>query len=131
MERAGRVIGKLKLAEHGVTDEQLVVSAWAAAVGKTIAPRTRAISLIRTRLVVEVEDAVWQKQLFTLQWQILDNLEKVTGRLIANKIEFKIATQRRGPARAESATPLFDEADAIRNSTLRNIYVAARKKATA
>ena len=131
MERAGRVIGKLKLASHGVTDEQIAVSAWAAAVGKTIAPRSRALSLVRSRLVVEVEDKVWQRQLFTLQHQILSNLEKITGRRIADSLEFRVGVPRRGPARAESAAPLFDEANGIQNSTLRNIYVSARKRALA
>ena len=64
MERAGRVLGKLKLAKQSVSDEELARSAWPAAVGKKIALRTQAVTLVRTRLVVEVEDAVWQRQLW-------------------------------------------------------------------
>ena len=37
MERAGRVLGKLKLAKQGVSDEELARSAWPVAVGKKIA----------------------------------------------------------------------------------------------
>ena len=85
MERAGQVLGKLKLAKQGVSDEELARSAWPAAVGKKIALRTQAFGLVRTRLVVEVEDAVWQRQLWTLQGQILQGMEKVLGRKIVDR----------------------------------------------
>jgi hypothetical protein len=128
MERAGRVIGKLKFRE---SDEHLAVAAWRAAVGNRIALRTHAVTLVRSRLVVEVEDAVWQRQLFALRGQILKRLEEVVGRRIVEGLEFRIAVPRMGPSRAESLNPSADEADAIRDPVLRSIYKASRKKATA
>ena len=101
MERAGRVLGKLKLAKQGVSDEEMARSAWPAAVGKKIALRTHAAGLVRNRLVVEVEDAVWQRQLWTLRNQILQRMEQVLGRKIVDEVEFKIAAPRMKPARAE------------------------------
>ncbi len=71
MERVSRLIGNLRVAEQPLTPEQVVLSAWPRAVGKKLAANTRAIKLIRTRLVIEVEDEVWRRNLFTLSRQIL------------------------------------------------------------
>src|SRR3954471_23075926 len=101
MERAGRVIGTLMLSKQGITDEQLALAAWPAAVGKTITSRTRPACLVRTRLVIEVEDAVWQKQLFALRGQILGRLEETTGRRIVEQLEFRVAIPRRQPAHSQ------------------------------
>jgi predicted nucleic acid-binding Zn ribbon protein len=131
MERAGQVLGKLKLAKNAVSDEELARSAWPAAVGKKIALRTNALGLVRTRLVVEVEDAVWQRQLWTMRAQILQRVEQVLGRKIVEEIEFKVGVgvPRMKPARAEVLAPSNDEADLIRDPVFRLNYKAARKRA--
>jgi predicted nucleic acid-binding Zn ribbon protein len=129
MERAGQVLGKLKLAKQGVTDEELARSAWPAAVGKKIALRTRALGLVRTRLVIEVEDAVWQRQLWTLQGQILQGIEKVLGRQVVTGLEFRIGVPRMKPTRVEALPFSGDEADLIRDPVFRLNYKAARKRA--
>ena len=59
--------------------------------GKAIAAHTSRLTLVRTTLVVEVEDAIWQKQLFTLRGQILDRLRRVTGSDVVQDLEFRIA----------------------------------------
>jgi hypothetical protein len=131
MERAGRVLGKLKLTKQGVSDEELAQSAWPVAVGKKIALRTQAFGLVRTRLVVEVEDAVWQRQLWTLREQILQRMEQILGRRIVEEVEFRIAVPRIRPSRAEALTTSNDEADLIRDPVFRSAYKAARKRANA
>lgn len=131
MERVGRVLGKLEMSRQGVTDEQLALAAWPVAIGKKLAQRTRAVSLVRTRLVIEVEDTVWQRQLFALRGQIIDRLQGVSGRPIVAELEFRVAIPRREPGRAAAPERAADEADDIRNPMLRRIYVASRKKATA
>src|SRR5215471_2594813 len=68
MERASSLVRKLSASM--ITSEELALAAWPDAVGKRIAAHTRAAKLVRTRLVVEVEDAVWQRQLFSLSRQI-------------------------------------------------------------
>jgi len=125
MERVGRVVGKLKV----TTDEQLAQAAWAQAVGKKIAGHTGNVSLVRERLIVEVEDAIWQRQLFTLRGQILARIEQVMGRNIVQQLEFRIAIPRRAPQREERTSA--DDADAIKDPVLRNLYKAARKRAIA
>jgi hypothetical protein len=131
MERVGRVIGKLAASGCGLTEEELALAAWPAAVGKRLAMRTNAIALVRNRLVIEVEDAVWQRQLFTLRSQIIRQLENVAGRRLVEEVEFRVALPKRKPVRAETAAATSDDADGIRDPFLRNIYKAARKKATA
>src|ERR1035441_5484390 len=66
MERASKLIRGLKLSGDVITSEQLCCAAWPEAVGKKIAGHTRPAKLVRTRLVVEVEDHIWQRQLFAL-----------------------------------------------------------------
>ena len=133
MERAGRVLQKLKLNKHGVSDEQLACSAWPIAVGRTIANRTVAHALVRTKLVVQVEDATWQRQLWTLRTQILKRLTETLGRPIITEVEFRIAGPQRKPTQLAAAahSGAADEADAIADPLFRNLYKAARRKANA
>jgi len=43
-------------------------------------------------------------------------------------IEFRVAPRRIGPARAQHSTAQADEADAIADPVLRNLYKASRKR---
>ncbi len=133
MERASRLIGKLALPRDAVSSEELVRTAWPQAVGKKIARHTRPVNMVRTRLIVEVEDVVWQRQLFALTGQVLANLEKTLGRGMVEDIEFRVVPPRREPQRAvrSAAGALFDEADRIADPVLRVIYKRSREKALA
>jgi hypothetical protein len=131
MERAGRLIHKLKLPGGAVSNEDLARAAWAVAVGPRIAAHTRAVALVRTRLVVEVEDAVWQRQLFTLRYQILHRFAEIAGAGIADQVEFRVMIPRRGPQREERVAPPQDEADEIRDPILRRLYRVSRQKGLA
>jgi hypothetical protein len=131
MERASKFIRGLGLPGDTLTAEELACAAWSGAVGKRIASHTRAAKLVRTKLVVEVEDVIWQRQLFSLSWQILRNLTKSIGQGVVEDLEFKIVPRRREPARAKVSMPLLDEADAIADPVLRGIYRAARKRSLA
>lgn len=132
MERASKLIRGLRLPDAAISAEELACTAWPEAVGKKIAAHTRAARLVRTRLVVEVEDAVWQRQLFALTPYVLRNLEKSLGPGLVDDLEFRIVPRRREPQRAQQSVPaLFeaDEADGIADPVLRGIYRASRKKA--
>jgi len=139
MERAAHLIQKNKLSKKVFSEEDLTRAVWPAAVGKAIAAHTSRLTLVRTTLVVEVEDAVWQKQLFILRGQILGRLQRVTGSTtLVEDLEFRIALKRRQPQRAETrqspttqtALP-YDEADSIQDAVLKKVYRLSRKKATA
>ncbi|MBV9506037.1 MAG: DUF721 domain-containing protein [Acidobacteriia bacterium] len=135
MERASKLIRGLRLPSETITAEELVCRAWAGAVGKKIADHTRAARMVRTRLIVEVEDRIWQRQLFALSRQILANLEKQIGAGAVDDLEFRIVAlvpARRGPQRAAASTATgADDADFILDPVLRGIYKASRMKARA
>lgn len=134
MERAGRSLAKLKLSGK-ISGDGIALAAWHTAVGEPIARHTRAIALVRGNLVVEAEDAIWQKQLFHLRFDILKKLREVLGDDTVTEVEFRIAIPRRPPQKAELLTPLpdsgeaGDEADRIGDRMLRIVYRQARKKA--
>ncbi len=134
MERASKLIRGLPLPGEGLTGEEIACAAWGGAVGKKIAAHTRATRMVRKRLVIEVEDRIWQRQLFTLTPQILAILEKNIGRGVVEDLEFRIVPRRREAQRAMTATaaaPGADEAESIEDPVLRLIYRASRKKALA
>ncbi|HTP30565.1 MAG TPA: DUF721 domain-containing protein [Candidatus Acidoferrales bacterium] len=107
-------------------------SAWPDAVGKRIASHTRVTKLVRTRLVVEVEDSTWQRQLFSLSRHILHNLEKALGPGLVDDLEFRVVPRRREPLVARVSTPgISDDADAIADPVLRDLYKVSRRKAQA
>jgi hypothetical protein len=131
MERASRFLGKLT----GPIDvDDLARAAWPLAVGKKVAARTRPARMVRTRLIVEVEDPIWKKQLFTLSRQILTNLERHLGQGIVEDLEFRVTPARREAQRAEVAQPSLkapDDADQITDRAMRNMYKLSRKRALA
>jgi hypothetical protein len=132
MERASKLIGGLSLPNDTISVEELACAAWPQAVGRKIAGHTRAARMVRTRLIVEVEDNVWQRQLFSLSRHILGNLEKHLGPGMVDDLEFRIVPRRREPQRAEQSVPaLLDEAENIADPVLRDIYRASRLKAQA
>jgi hypothetical protein len=138
MERAARLIKKISYSNTLFTDDDLARAIWPAAVGKSIAAHTSRLKLVRSTLVVEVEDAVWQKQLHPLTGQILARLHKVMGSQLIQDLEFRVAIPRRQPVRAEVRESTLiapqrvpDEADAIQDPVLRKVYQLSRKKATA
>lgn len=122
MERAGRLIGKLKLK---VDDPELrACAAWKVAAGKKVAEHTRAARLVRGSLVVEVEDKVWQSQLNTLSKILVSNLEKVLGEPMVTDIDFRPMPRKREPQRAERAMGR----ESVEDPVLDMLYRQARKK---
>lgn len=134
MERASRLFAKLSAGNGPLDPDGLVRAAWPLAVGKKVAARTRPGRMVRTRLIVEVEDLTWKRQLFTLSRQILTNLERHLGPGMVEHLEFRVMPARREPQRAETATAAVaasDEADQIADPVMRRMYKMARKKALA
>ena len=122
MERAGRLIGKLKLK---MDDPELrACAAWRVAAGKKIAEHTRATALVRGKLVVEVGDQIWQRQLTTLSRILVSNLEKALGEALVTDIDFRPMPRRREPQRAERAIGR----ESVRDPVLDMLYRQSRKK---
>jgi hypothetical protein len=141
MERAARVFRKAKQSRALLTDDQVLSAVWPAAVGKAIAAHTSRIRVVRTILVIEVEDAIWQRQLRTLEKQILDRVRQFTPDLALAGVEVRIGVPRREPQKATASTsrasePLFtalsnDEAERIQDPVLKKVYQISRRKASA
>ena len=92
--------------------------------------------MVRTSLIVEVEDELWRSQLYGLRAQILSNLAKHIGRGHVEELEFRVVPPRMGPGRAASSAGTVpvrpdDEADMIVDPGLRRIYRMERTKARA
>jgi predicted nucleic acid-binding Zn ribbon protein len=131
MERASRLMGKLNFPGDSFSGEQLVCAAWIATVGTRIAKHARAERLVRTKLIVGVDDSVWQRQLFGMSRMILAKLaENLGDGVVVDDLEFRVAQQKRGPQRAERSTTASsgDEADDIEDDNLRRLYLTSRKK---
>lgn len=143
MERAGRLIGKLKIAKTVLDPEQLVRTAWPVAVGKRIAARTRVARLEGAALVVECEDLLWQRNVAIMQAHILKNLHDLLGPAAVTSLALRPMTLRRQPA-VEGLRPAqftlrppgvpidaADEASRIEDPVFRLLYMQSRKKASA
>jgi len=133
MERLSKLIRGMRLPGEVITESDLACAAWPGAVGRRIAAHTRAAKLVRKRLVVEVEDRIWQRQLFALSYQIVRNLARQLGPAMVEDLEFRVVPRRREPQRAEQSVPamIADEADSIADPVLRGLYKASRTKARA
>jgi len=132
MERAGKILAKIKNSDT-ISPQDLAHAAWGATVGKRIAAKASPKALVRGSLIIEVEDTVWQKQLFHLRFDILAKLTSVIGSGIVTNLEFRIATPRRPPQVAQSHREIAppDEADGIEDPVLRILYRQSRKRASA
>lgn len=137
MERAARILNSTKIANKVLSADELARAIWPSTVGKVIAAHTSRLRMIRSTLVVEVEDAIWQRQLFTLSRQILERLRKATGNDSITDIEFRVGVPRREPQRVDiagnaigNATPT-DDSESIQDAVLKKVYRISRKKATA
>ena len=135
MVRASRVLRTLTPGKEPESLEVLACAAWRGVVGKKIARHAAAERLVRTRLIIGVEDAIWRQQLFTMRKMILDRIQQFAGPGLVEELEFRIAPPRMEPQRASRSTSaqasLFDEATAIQDPGLRRLYVASRKRVSA
>ncbi len=135
MERAARVLRKTKQSKSILDDNQALQAVWPVAVGKAIARHVTRLHLVRSHLVVEVEDMIWQRQLRTLEYQILDRLRRLLPDVEISGMEFRLGVPRREAQKAESLTGTetgtVDEAEAIKDPILKKVYQISRRKASA
>jgi predicted nucleic acid-binding Zn ribbon protein len=141
MERAARVLRKSKQPCSILDDRQTIGAVWPVAVGKAIARHTSHLRLVRKTLVVEAEDMIWQRQLRTLESQIVNRISLLLPGLELESIEFRLQVPRREPqkthvASASQVTPVpndssSDEAEQIADPVLKKVYQLSRRKASA
>lgn len=131
MERAGRLLRKLPISSQLDSPETRARAAWAIAAGKKVALKTKVASLVRGTLVVEVEDAVWQRQLNTLRHFLLRNLSEALGEALVTEIDFRPMPPKRQPQRAETARrqPEVSDASGIQDPVLAMLYRSSQRRA--
>jgi predicted nucleic acid-binding Zn ribbon protein len=122
MERAGRLVGKMNLLPQVADAETRARAAWPVAAGKKIAKHARATALVRGTLVVEVGDAIWQRQLATLRHFLLRNLARELGEGLVSEIDFRPTPARRPPQSAASGRPAPAHTDGIQDPVLALLY---------
>jgi predicted nucleic acid-binding Zn ribbon protein len=133
MERAGRLIPKLKLSPEMADPETRARAAWALAAGETIARHTRAASLVRGTLIIEVEDYTWQRNLAGFESSLLRNLREALGEATVASLDFRPMRKpavdelppRRQPQRAQSARP---DSDLVGDPVLDWLYRQSKAK---
>jgi predicted nucleic acid-binding Zn ribbon protein len=122
MERAGRLIPRLKLSPELADPETRARAAWTLAAGPKIARHTLAAALVRGKLIVEVEDYTWQRQLAPLEHFLLRNLREALGEAIVESLDFRPmprhTVERRMPQRAETSRPAGDVGERIEDPVL-------------
>jgi predicted nucleic acid-binding Zn ribbon protein len=133
LERAARMLRQMTPADGDLeARESYACALWRGVVGKRIARHARAERLVRSRLIVGVDDSVWQRQLFTMRSLILGKLQAEAGPALITEVEFRVSPPRREPQRETKSMPgqahLFDEADQIADPVLRRLYLVKRKR---
>lgn len=126
MQRAARLLSKIKLQNARLAPEEFAEAMWPVAVGRRLAQRTGPVKLYGRRMVVDVEDATWQKQLSTMTSQILLKLQGMAGPGLIESLEFRIGTPRRAPKIALAFDSKDDRADGIADPIFRHLYLASR-----
>jgi len=128
MQRAGRLIGKLKLARDLVDPEARARAAWPVAAGKYAADHTRATALVRGSLIVEVEDMVWQRQLARLKPFLLRNLSQTLGEALVTDLDLRPMPRRILPQPAVVSRPAGNPGERVEDPVLDLLYRQSRRK---
>jgi hypothetical protein len=136
MDQASCIFARWDGAAELISREGIACGSWKKAVGKKIWTHARAVRLMGSTLVVEVDDEIWQKNLRILRKQVLSNLERSVGPGMVDDLHCVVMPPRIPPGRAGGQDQRLvlsspDEADQIADPGLRRIYKAARRRETA
>ncbi len=117
--------------------EEIVLGAWEHLAGRQLAARTRPLRLFGDRLIVEVPDRVWQRQLRPYENALLDRIYHLLGDRTVTAIEWRVnpalaagaipAPPRKPPARETDAS-LESAAQAIADPELRELFLRTAQK---
>ena len=78
------------------------IAAWKHIVGEGLSSHAVAMQLQNQKLVVVVEDNIWQRQLEQMRGQLLFRLNSVLGQTLVKSIELRIDPKRLAMARGTS-----------------------------
>jgi hypothetical protein len=113
-------------------EEALVLAAWPEIAGEMLRDRTTALEYADRRLVIEVADATWKKNLEYLAPQMLAKLNRSLDRAKVDLLDFRVrktgARKGRAGASLQSADvppKISAAADQIADTALRENFIAA------
>lgn len=124
MQRVSSLLRKLKLPAGADSPENRAKAAWRLAAGPKIEKHTIPATLVRSTLVVEVGDIIWQKQLHALRGFLLAKINEILGEPLVTDLDFRSMPPRMRPQRAEVTRP----ADGIADPVLALLYQQSKKK---
>ncbi len=122
--------------------DEMVRAAWVALVGQQIASRSHVFRLYNTRLIVNVADSRWQKQLHRMEQRLLSRINKMLGSAKVSGLDFRVDPQmqvtpeaappRKAPGR-ENAPPAADadlerSAQGIADPALRELFLRTSRR---
>jgi predicted nucleic acid-binding Zn ribbon protein len=85
--------------------EAACIAAWKHVVGEGLSNHAVPVQLQNRRLVVVVEDSIWQQQLEQMRGQLLFRLNSLLGQPLVNSIELRIDPKTLARARATREGP--------------------------
>jgi len=85
-------------------DEELALAYWETAAGEWLASRTRARSLNRGGLIIEVDSPRWQGELESLSGRLIGRLNGLIGKTVVRRLLFRLATPAKKPPQQASAS---------------------------
>jgi len=147
MERLDHILPRLlrKQPDRQFPVEDLVRANWSNLMGEHIAARTRVCRLLKDRLVVDVADANWQRQLARMQAQLVDRINQFLGRAAIVGLDLRVdaaiarsagagrapvdGPPRKGPGQAAAIEQdLAQAAEAIPDPELRELFLRTSRK---
>jgi len=78
------------LGSNAKSDEAVAFAAWRHCAGEMLSSRTHAVAFSQNRLVIAVEDKIWQRHLEHLSPLMLAKLNSYLGQGTVRFIEFRI-----------------------------------------
>jgi hypothetical protein len=111
---------------------EILRPAWEHIVGKPLALRTRPISVIGKRLVVEVPDTAWRRQLVRYEGAFVDRIRHLLGDDAITGLDWKVnaaldmAAQpepQRKPPQRELDPTIREAASSIQDEELRELFL--------
>lgn len=84
----GRVLRSLEIDQR--MDETRALAAWPEAAGPKMAANTRAVSVIRGRLLVEAKSPAWVQECTLLKVRLRGKINRMIGAEAVKEITFKV-----------------------------------------
>jgi predicted nucleic acid-binding Zn ribbon protein len=98
-------------AESEEVAEAAAIAAWKHVVGAALVNHAVPVHLQNKKLIVVVEDNIWQRQLEQMRGQLLFRLNSILGQPLVTAIELRIDPKTLAKARGEREGPRMERPD--------------------